>query len=96
MRLDPETKQVVSYANERIFSPKKIKLVLESAGFQVCAITAHSFVPYSARKLPFAETLIRFDELLRLFPLLVPFAGSYTVVARKGAVRGSPASSSVH
>ncbi len=82
-RRDPETGIMVSYTNERAFSPAEMKHLLENSGFQECVIITHSFIPYTMRKFPFGETLIRIDEFLRRFSLLTSLAGSYTITARK-------------
>lgn len=86
---DPETGEMISYAQERCFSMGQIAAKLASAGFWVDDIIPGSFIPGFLRQSRFYLPMLRIEKFLREMPIISRLSGGYTVVGvRRLDVRG--------
>lgn len=77
---DPDTCELVTYAQERMFNPLHLKTLLSKSNYNTQLIEYHGFVPPKFN----VERLIRFlDKVLTNIPIVRLMGGSYIIVGRK-------------
>lgn len=77
---DPETRELIPYARERLFTPLYLCYLLKKTGFIIELVKYHGFFPsHLKRQRPFRVV----DEVLAYTPFIRTIGAAYVIIAKK-------------